>query len=297
MWASIRRTAPSSPLPVAVNPPPRNMSWSTCRLSAIRAGPESLRSSAPVQSSWPPMWAPIRRTAPSLAGPVAVNPPRRKHGLIDLQACRRPGRGRSRCAGSAPVQSRLPPMWAPGRRTAPALPLPVAVNPPSQVHVLADLQVVGVQGGAGVVAQLRPGAVELAADVGAGAGGPRHLAAAGGGEPVVEEHVLVDLQAVGDQGGAGVVAQLAPVQSSWPPMWAPSRRTAPSSPLPVAVNPPRRKCPGRPAGRRRTGPGRSRCAGSPRDSRGCRRCGHRAGGPRRRAWPVILPRSDRARCR
>ncbi len=59
-------------------------------------------------------------------------------------------------------------MWAPSRRTAPSSPLPVAVNPPREEHVLVDLQAVGVQGGAGVVAQLRPGAVELAADVGAG---------------------------------------------------------------------------------------------------------------------------------
>ena len=48
------------------------------------------------------------------------------------------------------------------------------------------------------------------------------LADAGGGEPAAQEHVLADLQAVGVQGGAGVVAQLRPVQSSLPPMWAPS---------------------------------------------------------------------------
>jgi hypothetical protein len=37
-----------------------------------------------------------------------------------------------------------------------------------QVHVLADLQAVGEKGGAGVVTQIRAGAVELAADAGAG---------------------------------------------------------------------------------------------------------------------------------
>ena len=41
-------------------------------------------------------------------------------------------------------------------------------EPVAEKHVLIDLQAVGVQGGAGVVAQLRPGAVEVAADVGAG---------------------------------------------------------------------------------------------------------------------------------
>ena len=98
-------------------------------------------------------------------------------------------------------------MWAPGRRTAPSSPAPVAVNPPREVHVLADLQAVGVKGGAGVVAQGRPGAVELAADVGAEQADRAVLAGAGGGEPAGEEHALADLQAVGDQGGAGVVAQ------------------------------------------------------------------------------------------
>ena len=39
-------------------------------------------------------------------------------------------------------------------------PPPKAVNPPREVHALADLQAFGEQGGAGVVAQLRPGAVE-----------------------------------------------------------------------------------------------------------------------------------------
>ena len=66
------------------------------------------------------------------------------------------------------------------------------------------------------------------------------LAAAGGGEPVAEEHVLVDLQAVGDQGGAGVVAQVAPSQSRLPPMWAPSQADRAVLAAPVAVNPPRR---------------------------------------------------------
>ena len=100
-------------------------------------------------------------------------------------------------------------MWAPTRRTAPPSPLPVAVNR-AQKHVLADLQAVGDQGRAGVVAQLRPGTVELAADVGAEQADRAAVAAAGGGEPAGQEHVLVDLQAVREQGGAGVVAQLRP---------------------------------------------------------------------------------------
>ena len=83
-------------------------------------------------------------------------------------------------------------------------------EPAAEEHVLADLQAVGGQGGAGVVAQLRPGAVELAADVGAEQADRAVVAAAGGGEPAAEEHGLADLQAVGVQGGAGVVAQLRP---------------------------------------------------------------------------------------
>ena len=53
------------------------------------------------------------------------------------------------------------------------------------------------------------------------------VTAAGGGELPGEVDVLADLEAVSEQGGAGVVAQLAPEQSSLPPMRAPVRRTAP----------------------------------------------------------------------
>ena len=87
----------------------------------------------------------------------------------------------------------------------------MAVNP-TRSYVLVDLQAVGVQSGPGVVAQLCPGAVEVAADVGA-----EQADRARPPLPVAvnpsEEHVLADLQAVGGQGGPGVVAQLAPVQS------------------------------------------------------------------------------------
>jgi len=55
-----------------------------------------------------------------------------------------------------------------------------------------------------------PGTVELAADVGAGQADRASAAAAAGGEPVAEKHALPDLQAVGEQGGAGVVVQLRP---------------------------------------------------------------------------------------
>ena len=166
MWAPVRLTAPSSPQPVAVNPSPRNMLRPTCRLSATRAGPESLRRFAPVQSSWPPMWAPARLTAPSLPVPVAVNPPAEEHAswpTCRLSAARA---GPESLRSFAPVQSRWPPMWAPAggpRRPRRA----GGGEPAAQKHVSVDLQAVGVQGGAGVVAQLRPGAVELAADVGA----------------------------------------------------------------------------------------------------------------------------------
>ena len=66
------------------------------------------------------------------------------------------------------MQSRMPPTWAPARRTAPASPAAGGGEPAAEEHVLADLQAVGEKGGAAVVAQARPVAVELAADVGAG---------------------------------------------------------------------------------------------------------------------------------
>lgn len=79
------------------------------------------------------------------------------------------------------------------------------------MSALADVQAEGVQGRAGVVAQGRPGPVEVAADVGPHQPDRAVAAAAGGGEPVAEKHGLIDLQAVGVQGGARVVAQLRPV--------------------------------------------------------------------------------------
>jgi hypothetical protein len=46
------------------------------------------------------------------------------------------------------------------------------------VHAQADLQAVGVQGRAGIIAQVRPGAVEVAADAGAREANRAVLAAA-----------------------------------------------------------------------------------------------------------------------
>jgi hypothetical protein len=83
-------------------------------------------------------------------------------------------------------------------------------EPSKEVHAQAHLQAVGVQGGAGIVAQGRPGAIEVPADVGASEANRAVFAAAGGGEPVTEKHVLIDLQAMGDQGGAGIIAQIRP---------------------------------------------------------------------------------------
>ena len=84
-------------------------------------------------------------------------------------------------------------------------------EPAGEVHALADLQAVGGQGGAGVVAQLRPGTVEAAADVGAGQadrpGSPAPVAV----NPSRRNMLWLDFQAVGVQGGAGVVAQPRPV--------------------------------------------------------------------------------------
>ena len=91
---------------------------------------------------------------------------------------------------------------------------------PAEEHGQADLHVVGVKGGAGVVAQARPGAVEGAADVGGGQVDRAELAGAGGGEPA-EEHGQADLQAVGDRAGPEPLRRLAPSQSRLAPMRAP----------------------------------------------------------------------------
>src|SRR5206468_2535780 len=85
-------------------------------------------------------------------------------------------------------------------------------EPAAEVHVLVDLQAVGGQGRAGTVAEACSAAVELA-DVGAAQADRADLARAGGGEPTGEEHPLADLQAVGDQGGAGVAVQARPVSA------------------------------------------------------------------------------------
>ena len=84
-------------------------------------------------------------------------------------------------------------------------------EPAAEEHTPANLQPVSDQGRAGVVAQLRPVAEQAAADVGTGQPDRTVLAAAGSGEPLAEEYVLADLQAVGEKRGTGVVAQLRPV--------------------------------------------------------------------------------------
>ena len=84
-------------------------------------------------------------------------------------------------------------------------------EPAGEVHALADLEAVGGQGGAGVVAQLGPGTVEVASNLGADQVDRTQLAGAGGHELVSEKHALLDFQAVGVEGGAGVVAQPRPV--------------------------------------------------------------------------------------
>jgi len=83
MWAPVKRAAPPPPLPAAVNTSRRNMPLAHLQPLRARAGPESLRRSALLQSSWPLMWAPVGRTAPMVAAagavdlPVAVNESRR----------------------------------------------------------------------------------------------------------------------------------------------------------------------------------------------------------------------------
>jgi hypothetical protein len=63
---------------------------------------------------------------------------------------------------------------------------------PAKEHVLCDLQAVGVQGGAGLVAQHPTRAVQLPVDPGAGQLHRAHLADADRLEPAAKEHVLCD---------------------------------------------------------------------------------------------------------
>jgi hypothetical protein len=81
-------------------------------------------------------------------------------------------------------------------------------EPAGEEHAPVHLQAAGGQGGPGVVTQLRPAAVKVMADVGTGQADRAALAAAGGGELAAEDQGLAHLQAVGGQGGPGVVTQL-----------------------------------------------------------------------------------------
>ena len=129
-------------------------------------------------------------------------------------------------------------MWAPSRRTAPCSPVPVAVNPSMRNMPRSTCRLSAVQGGAGVVAQLRPGAIELAADVGA-----EQADRAVSPLPVAvnshEEHVLADPQAVGDQGGTGIVAQLRPRAAEAAADVGAEQADRTVLAVPVAVNPAR----------------------------------------------------------
>ena len=155
------------------------------------------------------MCAPVSQITPDSPAPVAVNPPRRNMAPSTrrLLACRAGPESLRRLASS---HQSWPPMRAPARWIAPSGPAPVAVNPPIRISDLVDLHDVSVQRGAGVVAQACPGAVQLAADVGTGQVDRAIGTGADGGEPAVQEHALVDAQAVGLQGGAGAVAQARP---------------------------------------------------------------------------------------
>ena len=69
-------------------------------------------------------------------------------------------------------------------------------EPAAQEHGLVDLQGVAAQGGARLVAQVRPIAFEAAAYTGAGQADSALAAGAGGGEPAEQQHALADLKAV-----------------------------------------------------------------------------------------------------
>jgi hypothetical protein len=84
-------------------------------------------------------------------------------------------------------------------------------EPFAQEHILADPQALGAQGGARAVVQPCPVAFEADTDVNPTQPNRAELADAGSGEPAAQEHALADLQTVGQQGDARVVAQTRPL--------------------------------------------------------------------------------------
>ena len=133
-------------------------------------------------------------------------------------------------------------MWAPIRRDSAALAGAGGGEPSAEEHALADLEAaVSGQGGAGVVVQARPVTQEAGADVGTGQVDRAEAAAGSGGEPAKQVHAQADLQAVGVQGGAGIVAQGRPgAVEVAADVGAGQVDRAVVPPLPVAVNPSRR---------------------------------------------------------
>jgi hypothetical protein len=91
-------------------------------------------------------------------------------------------------------------------------------EPAAEVHTLADLQAIGVQGGARVVVQSRPGAVEVATDVGADQVDRAIAAAAGGGEPVAEKQRWPTCRPSAVRAGPESLRSSAPVQLRLPPI-------------------------------------------------------------------------------
>jgi hypothetical protein len=128
-----------------------------------------------------------------------------EHALPDLQVVRAQG---GACVvehgGAGAVQ--LAADMGPGQPDSPKVVDAGGFELIAEEHALVDPKAVGVQGGTAGVENGGAGAIELAADVCPGqaddptVSGAIHV-------PLVEEHVLVNLKAVGVQGGSCVVAQ------------------------------------------------------------------------------------------
>ena len=193
----------------------------TVALSRLSAKPSGLENWPPVQSSWPPMWAPSRCTSP-----VAENPSPQSMLLVDGEPVGAEG-GAVGVGELAPRAVELAAdvgtqqaHFASGRE-------PVATE-----HASVDGEPVSIEGATAWVGEVAPSAVELATNVGTQ---QAHLA--GSGEPPAQtmSPSTVSLSAL--RAAPSGLENWPPCSSSWPPMWAPSRRTSP-----VAANPCRSTC-------------------------------------------------------
>ena len=237
------------------------------------------------------MWAPSRRTAPIVAGAGGGEPAMEEHVLADLQAARRPGRGRSRCA-ARPDAVELAADAGADQADRAVLAGAGGGEPVAEEHAWPTCRPSATRAGPESLRSVAPSQLSWPPIRALSQADRAVLAGAGGGEPAAEEHDWPTCRPSAARAGR-VVAQGRPVAARGRRCGRRARRTAPTSPVPVAMNPPLRSMPGRPAGRRRARAGPSRCARSPWCIRGC----PSMWAPRRRtapysAWPRSMPSED-----